>query len=478
MSRRSDGPTLLVHAAAPASWVRSFRYEASLRRYVPQAGPAAAPGGALSELAVETGPNGAAARIWIAWVSGGGLRAASTTPDLGGFGAGISLGSSAEVLPRWIRSGASLGVLWSDGASVRFRSHADGDAADAWSPVETAWSGAVESLAAASDDSGAVVAAAGLPGGTGRLLRRDAGGAWTESPIAGDLRDPALLADPARGRIHLFHAAVTRGAHRVLRHREADLADLAFGDPGLVAGWPGVEPARILTPASPPETGPDLVAVALGDDGRGYFGRVQLPAGADREAPFTLQHVPPPGTVNVAAGATISFRIEDSGLGVDRGTLKLLVDGSPVALRIRGVPGNLLVEADLPAGTDPEVRIRIVASDLASPANVMTPFEYGLEVGPAADPRFRRGDANDDGGVDVSDAIRFILRLFAGGPALTCSDAGDANDDGTVDLSDPIAILEHLFRGGAPPPPPGPTCGIDPIPDELDCAAQPGCAAR
>jgi hypothetical protein len=68
---------------------------------------------------------------------------------------------------------------------------------------------------------------------------------------------------------------------------------------------------------------------------------------------------------------------------------------------------------------------------------------------------FLRGDANEDGAVDVSDAV-FILRfLFLGGPGPSCLDAADADDDGRLELTDAIFALNHLFLGGPPPPPPG-----------------------
>jgi hypothetical protein len=44
-----------------------------------------------------------------------------------------------------------------------------------------------------------------------------------------------------------------------------------------------------------------------------------------------------------------------------------------------------------------------------------------------------------------------------------------ADDDGTIDLSDAIAILAYLFVGSAPPAPPFPDCGIDPTAGEIGC---------
>jgi hypothetical protein len=85
--------------------------------------------------------------------------------------------------------------------------------------------------------------------------------------------------------------------------------------------------------------------------------------------------------------------------------------------------------------------------------------------------RFRRGDFDGDGAMEITDAIATIDRLFLGGEAPGCPDAADANDDGELNLTDPIAILSRLFLGGDALPPPGPIdCGTDPTPDRLpDC---------
>ncbi len=93
--------------------------------------------------------------------------------------------------------------------------------------------------------------------------------------------------------------------------------------------------------------------------------------------------------------------------------------------------------------------------------------------------RFRRGDANDDGTVDISDAVTTLGFLFLGGEELACLDSGDANDDGTLDISDAIAALGVLFLGDGTMPAPGlDGCGTDPTDDELDCARSEACADR
>ena len=94
-----------------------------------------------------------------------------------------------------------------------------------------------------------------------------------------------------------------------------------------------------------------------------------------------------------------------------------------------------------------------------------------LEVGP----RFIRGDANNDGGVDIGDGIRILSFLFPHDPPLPplpCREASNANDDAKVDIGDSIYIFGYLFQMGRMPPPPFPDCDLDPEPSRsLGCEA-------
>jgi len=86
------------------------------------------------------------------------------------------------------------------------------------------------------------------------------------------------------------------------------------------------------------------------------------------------------------------------------------------------------------------------------------------------DASFVRGDANDDGVVNLSDPIRVLSMLFQGGGNLYCEDSADANDDGVINLTDPILILRTLFDGNVGGIiAPYPYRGFDPTPDELLC---------
>ena len=95
--------------------------------------------------------------------------------------------------------------------------------------------------------------------------------------------------------------------------------------------------------------------------------------------------------------------------------------------------------------------------------------ELSFDVREPHNARFLRGDSNDDGFVDISDAVSVLGYLFQGGNAPYCADAADANDDGQVDIGDPILILRSLFQRSARIRPPYPRAGYDRTPDELDC---------
>lgn len=88
---------------------------------------------------------------------------------------------------------------------------------------------------------------------------------------------------------------------------------------------------------------------------------------------------------------------------------------------------------------------------------------------------FRRGDVDDSGGVNLTDAVRLLSVLFDITRDFPCYDAADADDSGRVQLTDAVYLLSFLFQQGSPPPSPFPTCGADPTPDELVCGRRGRC---
>ncbi len=72
---------------------------------------------------------------------------------------------------------------------------------------------------------------------------------------------------------------------------------------------------------------------------------------------------------------------------------------------------------------------------------------------------FFRGDANNDGRVELTDAIFLLHALFRGGPAPDYPEAGDVDGNGATNLTDAIYLLRFLYAGGPRPPAPGPLGG-------------------
>ena len=81
---------------------------------------------------------------------------------------------------------------------------------------------------------------------------------------------------------------------------------------------------------------------------------------------------------------------------------------------------------------------------------------------------FRRGDANGDGTIDLSDSLSILRCKFLNEDCGSCDDASDTNDDGTINLADAMFLLRFSFRGGEAPSTPGPwQVGVDATPDVL-----------
>lgn len=63
-----------------------------------------------------------------------------------------------------------------------------------------------------------------------------------------------------------------------------------------------------------------------------------------------------------------------------------------------------------------------------------------------------RGDANNDGVINVTDAVHLITWIFAGGEApLPTLGTGDVNCDGQVNITDAVVIILYIFAGGSAP---------------------------
>lgn len=91
---------------------------------------------------------------------------------------------------------------------------------------------------------------------------------------------------------------------------------------------------------------------------------------------------------------------------------------------------------------------------------------------------FRRGDPDDSGSANISDAVGILNFLFAGANDPVCMEAADVNDDGQINVSDPVVLLDFLFSDRTSLPAPGASdCGPDrpDSPSDLGCETYSSC---
>lgn len=133
-------------------------------------------------------------------------------------------------------------------------------------------------------------------------------------------------------------------------------------------------------------------------------------------------------------------------------------------------PLQVIFKDGLRGSGQPVQNIITVDGNTVEPSNLINlELRKGNIVVPK-DKILRRGDANNDGKVNIADPVWIINELVRQGPKTLCRSAADANDDGAVDLSDAMFLIQWRFLGGtAPPAPGGFDCGKDPTEDQLEC---------
>ena len=99
---------------------------------------------------------------------------------------------------------------------------------------------------------------------------------------------------------------------------------------------------------------------------------------------------------------------------------------------------------------------------VASVEPLGSPGVHALKLPPGAGGLQMSGDANQDGRMDISDAVALLGHLFVGVPAALPCDDGPARDGGNVslldhngdaeiDLADAVSLLIYMFQQGAEP---------------------------
>lgn len=63
----------------------------------------------------------------------------------------------------------------------------------------------------------------------------------------------------------------------------------------------------------------------------------------------------------------------------------------------------------------------------------------------------KAGDANNDGAVNIGDAVWLLNYLFKGGNAPPCPSEGDANADLAINVGDVVLLIKFVFKAGLAP---------------------------
>ena len=131
------------------------------------------------------------------------------------------------------------------------------------------------------------------------------------------------------------------------------------------------------------------------------------------------------------------------------------------------------------------IEILFVQNETGFPADFSSTKDIVLNApDDVPNPLFRRGDANNDGGVDYTDGIWIIREQFYEGPESACAAAADANDDGNNgDLADAIYLIRFYLQPDLSagddlfpaPPAPFPNCGRDDDVSMEDCSGETNC---
>lgn len=187
-------------------------------------------------------------------------------------------------------------------------------------------------------------------------------------------------------------------------------------------------------------------------------------------------------------GCTVRFDLP--GLIVGDVTFEYRHSGAGVNLQINGENLFIVDSMDqLPANPAPGVSLTVTPDPLPSDRGQITlsgaieSVRIGAQVFMQIDNfcvqgsgQQRRGDCNQDGVINIADAIALLSGLFTPGVLVPCESTCDTNDDGAFNIADGIYLLAYLFQAAAPEPPaPFPDCGLDPTPDMLGCATLGGC---
>jgi hypothetical protein len=137
----------------------------------------------------------------------------------------------------------------------------------------------------------------------------------------------------------------------------------------------------------------------------------------------------------------------------------IIVGGRPLLDPVF-VSDELIVGNAPPLAPGEALGVRTVAASDSRGTGVLENGVRYREPETPGDPTFIRGDSNQSGRIDLSDAVFILGFLFLGSPAsIACLDAADPDANGKIELTDAVYLLQFLFLGGREPGAPFPDCG-------------------
>jgi hypothetical protein len=153
--------------------------------------------------------------------------------------------------------------------------------------------------------------------------------------------------------------------------------------------------------------------------------------------------------VPVNTNITVTFSIEMDQTSINDTTFVVSAESSGIH------PGTITYDSPTETATfDPDSNFH--ENEMV---NVTLTAEIGSSEGIPLDSSYAwsfttnmgRGDVNEDGIVDISDAIFLLNYLYRNGPAPDPLEIGDVNGDDLVDLQDAIYLINYLFKNGPSP---------------------------
>ncbi len=151
-------------------------------------------------------------------------------------------------------------------------------------------------------------------------------------------------------------------------------------------------------------------------------------AAGDTDPPFVTGQSPTPNAQNVPVNSSVVLHVQDSGDGVDKGSIALKVNGIAVTPQITGTSSDYTVSY-VPASPFPynsTVAVAVNARDLHSPPNVMSEVAYSFKTtaGDTAPPTVT-GQSPAPSAQNVAVTSKVVLHV---------ADSGDGVNVGSISM--------------------------------------------